>query len=234
MTDMATPPETVERELGGCPVMHRDLAPEQPAGSHWEMANELRETSPVFFNTYAQGYWVFTRHDEVREMYKTPEIFSSESITPWDPDPVYRFVPTQIDAPDHIKYRQIVNPWFSPERGRCGRAAGRTRSCRRLVDDLAADGRVRLRHRLRAALPTEVFLTIIGVRPPTPTCSSRGSRTSSPASAATPPASSAMARRSAASASTGSTRWPSAAATPSRARTTSSRTCCTRRSTTSR
>ena len=78
------------------------------------MADELREQGPVFFNTFAQGYWVFTRHDAVRDIYKTPELFSSESITPWQPDPIYRFVPTQIDAPDHIKYRRIVNPWFSP------------------------------------------------------------------------------------------------------------------------
>ena len=94
--------------------MHRDFAPEQAAGCHWELADELRETSPVFFNTFAQGYWVFTRHDAVRDIYKTPDLFSSESITPWQPDPIYRFVPTQIDAPDHIKYRRIVNPWFSP------------------------------------------------------------------------------------------------------------------------
>ena len=94
--------------------MHRDFAPPQPAGCHWAMADELRETGPVFFNTFAQGYWVFTRHDAVRDIYKTPELFSSESITPWQPDPIYRFVPTQIDAPDHIKYRRIVNPWFSP------------------------------------------------------------------------------------------------------------------------
>jgi membrane protein len=27
---------------------------------------------------------------------------------------LYRFVPTQIDPPDHIQYRRILNPWFSP------------------------------------------------------------------------------------------------------------------------
>ena len=68
----------------------------------------------MFFNSYAQGYWVFTRHEAVREIYKNPDIFSSESITPWQPDPIYRLVPTQIDAPDHIKYRRVLNPWFSP------------------------------------------------------------------------------------------------------------------------
>src|SRR4051812_33587234 len=96
--------------------MHRDFAPPQPAGCHWAMADELREEAPVFFNTFARGYGVSPRHDAVRDIYKTPELFSSESITPWQPDPIYRFVPTQIDAPDHIKYRRIVNPWFLIDR----------------------------------------------------------------------------------------------------------------------
>ena len=98
----------------GCPVIHLDASPPLEAGSHWQKANELRETSPAFFNTHAQGYWVFTRYDEVREMYQHPEIFSSESITPWDPEPAYRFVPTQIDPPDHAKYRQLISRWFAP------------------------------------------------------------------------------------------------------------------------
>ena len=47
-------------------------------------------------------------------MYQHPEIFSSESITPWEPDPAYRFVPTQIDPPEHAKYRQLISRWFAP------------------------------------------------------------------------------------------------------------------------
>jgi hypothetical protein len=56
----------------------------------------LREHGPLYFSTHAQGYWIFTRYDAVRDMYKNPEIFSSESITPSD-EPIYRFVPTQVD-----------------------------------------------------------------------------------------------------------------------------------------
>src|SRR6201990_2676229 len=113
MTD-TLPSAAVGRELGGCPVMHRDFSRAQAAGCHWEQADELRESSPLYFNTFAQGYWVFTRYDAVRDMYKTRDLFSSASITPWEPDPIYRFVPTQIDPPDHIQYRRILNPWFAP------------------------------------------------------------------------------------------------------------------------
>jgi cytochrome P450 len=164
VTDMATHDETRERNLGGCPVMHRDFAPEQAAGGHWELADELRETSPVFFNSFAQGYWVFTRHDAVRDIYKTPELFSSESITPWQPNPIYRFVPTQIDAPDHIKYRRIVNPWFSP-RAMAAAEPQLRELCRRLVAEVAETGRCDFVTGFALRFPTEAFLSVIGIPP---------------------------------------------------------------------
>ena len=172
VTDMASHPETVGRDLGGCPVMHRDFAPEQAAGCHWELADELRETSPVYFNTFAQGYWIFTRHDAVTTSTRRPDLFSSESITPWEPEPIYRFVPTQIDAPDHIKYRRILNPWFSPRRDGRGRADDRARS---------AGGSSRRRRRRAAATSSRSSRCASRPRrssassastPPTPTCSS--------------------------------------------------------------
>jgi cytochrome P450 len=156
--------EAAERKLGGCPVMHRDFAPEQPAGCHWAIADELRESSPVFFNTFAQGYWVFTRHDAVRDIYKTPELFSSESITPWQPEPIYRFVPTQIDAPDHIKYRRIVNPWFSPRAIDAAEPAMRA-LCRRLVEEVAPAGECDLVSGFALRFPTEAFLSVAGIDP---------------------------------------------------------------------
>ena len=164
MTGIASDHTAVERDLGGCPVMHRDFAPPQPAGCHWAMADELREQAPVFFNTFAQGYWVFTRHDAVRDIYKTPELFSSESITPWQPDPIYRFVPTQIDAPDHIKYRRIVNPWFAPRVMEAAEPQMRA-LCRRLLDDVAPSGECDFVTEFGLRFPTEAFLSVVGIDP---------------------------------------------------------------------
>jgi cytochrome P450 len=155
-------PEAVGRELGGCPVTRLDVAPALEAGSYWRQADELREASPAFFNTFAQGYWMFTRHDEVREIYRDPELFSSESITPWEPEPVYRFVPTQIDPPEHLKYRRILNPWFSP--AAVERADPMVRAlCRDLVEDLAPSGSCDFVAEFALRYPTEVFLTMLGL-----------------------------------------------------------------------
>ena len=173
-TDVATPEAASDtavtaasiaaRVTGGCPVMHEDFSPRRAAGTHWEWADELREGSPVYFNTFAQGYWIFTRHDAVRDIYKTPEIFSSESFTPWEPEPIYRFVPTQIDPPDHIKYRRILNPWFAPRAIDAAEPMMRE-LCRRLVETTAQAGRCNFVNEFALRYPTEAFLAVIGVDP---------------------------------------------------------------------
>ncbi len=102
--------------------MHEDYSRTREVGSHWQWADELRESSPVYFNTFAQGYWIFTRHDAVRDIYKTPEVFSSESFTPWEPEPIYRFVPTQIDRARPHQVPADSEPVVLPARDRRGRA----------------------------------------------------------------------------------------------------------------
>ena len=62
-------------EVTGCPVMHQDFSTTRDLGDYWALANDLRESCPHFYNKYAGGgYWVFTRHEAVKDIYKTPEI----------------------------------------------------------------------------------------------------------------------------------------------------------------
>lgn len=147
----------------GCPVMHHDFSKPREYGEHWTLARQLRESCPHFYNRYdGGGYWVFTRHDAVRDIYKTPEIFSSESITPWEPNPIYRLVPTQLDAPEHIKYRRILNPWFSPKQMADAEPMIRE-ICRRYVESLAPRGGCDFIADFALRFPTAAFLNVIGV-----------------------------------------------------------------------
>jgi cytochrome P450 len=155
-------PQAPARELGGCPVMHEDFSRPKQVGCYWAWADRLRDESPVHFNTFAQGYWIFTRDDAVRDIYKTPELFCSDSFTPWEPEPVYRFVPTQINPPEHIKYRRILNPWFSPRA--TDEAEPTIRAlCRALVEKTAPLGRCNFVNDFALRYPTEAFLGVIGV-----------------------------------------------------------------------
>ena len=63
----------VQRDPGrevGCPVVHFEVAPERESGFYWEQAKRLRDQGPILFNTLAQGFWVVTSHELVRDMYQ--------------------------------------------------------------------------------------------------------------------------------------------------------------------
>jgi cytochrome P450 len=152
----------IDRDLGGCPVIHTEVFATAEAGSYWRKADELRENGSRFFNTLAQGFWMFTRYDQVREIYQNPDLFSSESFTPWEPDPVYRFVPTQIDPPEHQKYRQVLSRWFSP--GAVNKIEPTARElCRRMIAEIVPQGRCDFVSEFAIRYPTEVFLTMLGL-----------------------------------------------------------------------
>ncbi|GAA2410996.1 cytochrome P450 [Actinomadura vinacea] len=162
MSESADAAETNGRDLGGCPVVHLDVSPPLEAGSYWRQADELREIGPALFNTMGPGYWMFTGHEQVRDIYQQPEIFSSESITPWEPEPAYRFVPTQLDPPEHGKYRRLLSRWFSP--GAVNAAEPMMRDiCRRLVAEIAPRGGCDFVSEFAIRYPTEVFLAVLGV-----------------------------------------------------------------------
>ena len=162
MLDDTVDASTVTRELGDCPVKCFTVFDDQDAGRYWQEADALREETPAFFNAHAQGYWVVTRYDAIKDLYQSVDLFSSESFTAWEPNPPYRFVPTQIDPPEHIKYRQLLNPKFSP--GAVARAEDPARAiARRMVEEIAASGTCDFVTEFAIRFPTEVFLTVIGL-----------------------------------------------------------------------
>jgi cytochrome P450 len=160
-TDLGRPESVSGRAATGCPVVHADFSQPMEAGGYLTLGDMMREQSPVFFNEFAQGYWVFTRHDAVQDIYKREDLFSSESITAWEPEPHYRFIPTQVDSPEHRKYRRIVNPWFSPRR--MEEADEMVRNvCRNHITRLVPAGHCDFVADFALQYATEVFLTTIG------------------------------------------------------------------------
>jgi cytochrome P450 len=161
MTDTVLP--TVEGEKDGWPVIHYDFgARRRLHGFHREL-DELRERSPFYWSTYGPvGFWMIMRYDEVREAYQRYEVFSSDSIDPLDPDPAYRFIPTLVNPPDHVKYRQVLNSWFSP--AAVERITPTARSiCAADIDRIVGSGSCDFIADFALLYPTEVFLGILGL-----------------------------------------------------------------------
>jgi cytochrome P450 len=89
-------------------------------------------------------------------------VFSSDSIDPLDPDPAYRFIPTLINPPEHVKYRQVLNPWFAP--AAVNRIAHTARKiCADDIDRFADQGSCDFIADFALRYPTEVFLTVLGL-----------------------------------------------------------------------
>ncbi|MFD9887771.1 cytochrome P450 [Amycolatopsis sp. NPDC059027] len=92
---------------------------------------ELRRTAPVWWNPQARntagfgddGYWVVTRHADVKEVSRDSQLYSSSektAIIRFDENTTdemlnaNRLVLLNMDAPQHTKLRRIVSKGFTP------------------------------------------------------------------------------------------------------------------------
>jgi cytochrome P450 len=151
-----------DRDLGGCPVVHFDHSATKPMYQYFTELDELRERGRVLWNTFGPGFWVVTRYEDVREAFQNPEVFTSDAINPLEPDPTYHFIPTMVNPPDHVRYRQVLNPWFSP--GAVQRAMPMAREiAAKDVEAIAPTGECDFVADFALRYPTEVFLSIIGL-----------------------------------------------------------------------
>lgn len=90
------------------------------------LSHELRSKCPVVWSERHGGYWVVTGRELIGQMAKRPDLLSN------DHDPLGRrrgyggvAIPApvnsqsrggflEMDAPDHLAYRQVLNPYLSP------------------------------------------------------------------------------------------------------------------------
>ncbi len=82
---------------------------------------KLRAQCPVAHTDAHGGFWVISRYDEVVAAAKNDETFASGHTVngisplgvtiPSSPVPMF---PIEMDAPDYLPYRKLLNPFFSP------------------------------------------------------------------------------------------------------------------------
>jgi cytochrome P450 len=155
-----TTPETADY-----PSIEVDLSARiAPATTHWDEIDELREEHRFFWNTSGPGYWVLTRFEDIREAFQSPETFCNHSIVATDPDPQYRFLPSFVDPPEHMKYRQVMNRWFAPQ-SVAKMQPHITRLARQTVEGIAPAGSCDFVRSFADAYPVKVFLLSMGLPP---------------------------------------------------------------------
>ncbi|QKG20991.1 cytochrome P450 [Actinomadura verrucosospora] len=116
------------------------------------------------------GYYALTRHADVVEASRTPQVFSSEPCSNSIAD-LPRFLARyfgsmiNMDDPRHAKIRRIVSRAFTP-RILEKMEADLQRSATRIVDDLLAEGSADFVTDVAARLPLQVICDMMGIPEP--------------------------------------------------------------------
>jgi cytochrome P450 len=130
----------------------------ETAANPQPMFKMLREHAPVLA---VAGGVIISRKADVDEAFRRPDVFSSNADA-LNIGNIRPLIPLQIDPPDHVRYRRLLDPLFSPKK--MALLESRTAALvHRLVDRFADRGACDLAKEFTIPLPSEVFLTMFGL-----------------------------------------------------------------------
>lgn len=135
---------------------------------------ELRCSQPVYRyeGPSAPAYWAILKHADVRMVAQQPELFSSweKGVQLECPPPeqlkIARGMLTNMDPPNHARYREPLMPAFTPKKVATmeGRIREITKAILSRADELMAEkGQVEFVHQVCSPLPTHVFGELVGL-----------------------------------------------------------------------
>jgi cytochrome P450 len=119
----------------------------------------MRAQSPVILDD--DQHALLVDHTEVMAALRDADLYSSDmdAVRLGNVRPL---IPLQIDPPEHLKFRKLLDPLFSPrEVGRLEPEVRRLTT--ELIDAFAADGHVELNTAFAVPLPCTVFLALLGL-----------------------------------------------------------------------
>jgi cytochrome P450 len=118
----------------------------------------MQEHMPVLRH---DGLVMISRHEDVMHALRHPELFSS-NMDAIDIGNIRPLIPLQVDPPDHVKFRRLLDPLFSPKE-----TAKLEPEVRRLVNELIdgfeAAGECEFSGQFAIPLPCTVFLALLGL-----------------------------------------------------------------------
>jgi cytochrome P450 family 142 subfamily A polypeptide 1 len=129
------------------------------AGDHHEALTWMRANAPVYWDSRV---WGVSRYDDLREVSRHPEVFSSAGGI----RPGFAPLPMMIDMDDpaHLQRRKLVNKGFTPRRVRDSEPAVR-QACTEILDAVCERGEADLVTDIAAHLPMIMIGDALGVRP---------------------------------------------------------------------
>jgi cytochrome P450 family 142 subfamily A polypeptide 1 len=129
------------------------------AGDHHRALTWMREHSPVHFDGEV---WGITRYEDLKAISKQPELYSNAGGI--RPDAMAFPMMIDMDDPDHVKRRKLVNKGFTPRRVSESEPAVR-RACDEIIDAVCAKGACDFVMDVAAWLPMIMIGDALGVAP---------------------------------------------------------------------
>ena len=121
---------------------------------------ELAAKGPVMYSPAYGGHWVVTHYREIHQVLTDPETFSSYPNNLVTPADFGKFIPLEIDPPEHTAYRQVLQPLFSPQRMK--KLSEDIRGVvNDLIDGFAPKGHAEFISEFAHELPARVFLALM-------------------------------------------------------------------------
>lgn len=133
----------------------------------FEFMASLHDTHPSIFYTtaeHAPPSWVAIKSRDAFFVLRNPEIFSANGSVPFprDPDNFFPMLPAEVDPPDHRKYRELLEPMFTP--AAMARLEDKIRTLTNdLIDRFIEQGSCEFTTDLGRPLPVSVFLDLMGL-----------------------------------------------------------------------
>jgi cytochrome P450 len=131
-----------------------------PVDMFQQRVAELAAKGPVVYSPAYGGHWVVTGYKEVHQVLTDPKTFSSYPNNLVTPADFGKFIPLELDPPDHTAYRQVLQPLFSPQRMKKLSDDIRT-VVNGLIDEFAPKGEVEFISEFAHELPARIFLALM-------------------------------------------------------------------------
>jgi cytochrome P450 len=124
----------------------------------------LRDSAPpIFFSRHHGGFWVVQGYDDLKEVLRTPALFSSWPMNiPYVAAWPRKLVPVELDPPDHKKYRALLAPLFTPKAVELMEPMI-LRSAQELVDRFQGEREIEFLEEFARPFPTVVFMRLMGL-----------------------------------------------------------------------
>jgi cytochrome P450 len=117
----------------------------------------------TFWSPHNGGHWVVTRASTIEAVINDAERFSNRYVgVPKELNPVRIFRPFQMDAPDHIPYRNLMSALVSPRAVAAIQADAR-RLAVDLIEGFKAKGECEFVTDFAQHMPIRMFMTIVGL-----------------------------------------------------------------------